>query len=432
MSIIKGGYQNTINCYNSFLKREDGAVLGYYGEDEERQNKQKKRSRTSYFLSGLGGAIIGALLILLAFPGVGVLNNGTEENKTQNATSSEETKPIQQNMSVEVTSAVTKAVEKASDAVVGISNIQETSFWGGNGNESSSAEAGTGSGVVYKKEGGKAYIVTNNHVIENANELEVTLSDGTKLPAELQGSDPWTDLAVVVVDEDKVKTIAEFGKSETIKPGEPVIAIGNPLGLQFSGSVTQGIISGVERTIEVDIDEDGQVDWNAEVIQTDAAINPGNSGGALVNMSGQVIGINSMKIAENAVEGIGLSIPIDSAIPIITDIEKYGEVKRAYLGVNLASVEEISQYHQQNTLRLPKKVTSGVAITGVQSNSPAAKAGLEEFDVIVGMDNEDIHDIVELRKYLYNEKNIGDNVKITYYRDGKKETAEVKLSNGEI
>ncbi|MGE7186333.1 S1C family serine protease [Peribacillus sp. NPDC006672] len=403
--------------------------MGYYDQNDENQNKRKK-SNTSYFLAGLGGAIIGALLILLVFPGSGLLNN---ESTTEKSTGSESTKQSQQNLTVDVTSAVTNAVDKASDAVVGITNIQKTNFWGQGINvEDSSAEAGTGSGVVYKKDGGKAYIVTNNHVIEGANELEVTLSDGTKLPAELQGSDPWTDLAVIVVKGDKVKTIAEFGKSGKLKPGEPVIAIGNPLGLQFSGSITQGIISGLERTIEVDINEDGQVDWNAEVIQTDAAINPGNSGGALVNMSGQVIGINSMKIAENAVEGIGLSIPIDSVIPIINDIEEFGEVKRAFLGVNLASVEEISQYHQQNTLKLPRKVTAGVAITGVQSNSPASRAGLKEFDVIVGMDNEKIHDVVELRKYLYIDKKIGDKVKIIYYRDGKKETTEVTLSSSEI
>ncbi|MDM5292266.1 trypsin-like peptidase domain-containing protein [Peribacillus simplex] len=403
--------------------------MGYYDQNDENQNKRKK-SNASYFLAGLGGAIIGALLILLFFPGSGLLNNETTREKS---TGSESTKQSQQNLTVDVTSAVTNAVGKASDAVVGISNIQKTNFWGQGGNaEDSSAEAGTGSGVVYKKDGGKAYIVTNNHVIEGANELEVTLSDGTKLPAKLQGSDPWTDLAVIVVNGDKIKTIAEFGKSSKLKPGEPVIAIGNPLGLQFSGSVTQGIISGLERTIEVDINEDGQVDWNAEVIQTDAAINPGNSGGALVNMSGQVIGINSMKIAENAVEGIGLSIPIDSVIPIINDIEEFGEVKRAYLGVNLTSVKEISQYHQKNTLKLPRKVTEGVAITGVQSNSPASRAGLKEFDVIVGMDNEKIHDVVELRKYLYIDKKIGDKVKIIYYRDGKKETTEVKLSSSEI
>ncbi|MGG4268214.1 S1C family serine protease [Peribacillus simplex] len=403
--------------------------MGYYDQNDENQNKRKK-SNTSYFLAGLGGAIIGALLILLVFPGSGLLSN---ESTTEKSTGSKSTNQSQQNLTVDVTSAVTNAVDKASDAVVGITNIQKTNFWGQGGNaKNSSAEAGTGSGVVYKKDGGKAYIVTNNHVIEGANELEVTLSDGTKLPAELQGSDPWTDLAVVVVKGDKIKTIAEFGKSGKLKPGEPVIAIGNPLGLQFSGSVTQGIISGLERTIEVDINEDGQVDWNAEVIQTDAAINPGNSGGALVNMSGQVIGINSMKIAESAVEGIGLSIPIDSVIPIINDIEEFGEVKRAFLGVNLASVEEISQYHQQNTLKLPRKVTAGVAITGVQSNSPASKAGLKEFDVIVGMDNETIHDVVELRKYLYIDKKIGDKVKIIYYRDGKKETTEVTLSSSEI
>lgn len=403
--------------------------MGYYDQNDENQNKRKK-GHMGYFLAGLGGVIIGALLILL---GSGQLNNDDNEITTEKSTENGTAEQSQQNLTLDVTSAVTNAVDKASDAVVGITNIQKTNFWGpGSNAEDSSAEAGTGSGVVYKKDGGKAYIVTNNHVIEGANELEVTLSDGTKLPAELQGSDPWTDLAVIVVNGDKIKTIAEFGKSGKLKPGEPVIAIGNPLGLQFSGSITQGIISGLERTIEVDINEDGQVDWNAEVIQTDAAINPGNSGGALVNMSGQVIGINSMKIAENAVEGIGLSIPIDSVIPIINDIEEFGEVKRAFLGVNLASVEEISQYHQQNTLKLPRKVTFGVAITGVQSNSPASKAGLKEFDVIVGMDNEKIHDVVELRKYLYNEKKIGDKVKITYYRDGKKETTEVKLSSSEI
>ncbi|MFH0065595.1 S1C family serine protease [Peribacillus sp. NPDC056705] len=403
--------------------------MGYYDQNDENQNKRKK-GQMGYFLAGLGGVIIGALLILL---GSGLLNNDDNEITMEKSTENGHAEQSQQNLTLDVTSAVTNAVDKASDAVVGITNIQETNFWGqGSKAGDSSAEAGTGSGVVYKKDGGKAYIVTNNHVIEGANELEVTLSDGTKLPAELQGSDPWTDLAVIVVNGDKIKTIAEFGKSGKLKPGEPVIAIGNPLGLQFSGSITQGIISGLERTIEVDINEDGQVDWNAEVIQTDAAINPGNSGGALVNMSGQVIGINSMKIAENAVEGIGLSIPIDSVIPIINDIEEFGEVKRAFLGVNLASVEEISQYHQQNTLKLPRKVTSGVAITGVQSNSPASKAGLKEFDVIVGMDNEKIHDVVELRKYLYNEKKIGDKVKIIYYRDGKKETKEVKLSSSEI
>lgn len=389
---------------------------------------RRKGSYWGYFFSALFGAVLGALVILFVFPEVGLLSEKSVTNETVSPSGTTQTVP--QKVALNVTTAVTDAVQKTSDAVVGISNIQKTDFWNtdSTNTDKSTAEAGTGSGVVYKKSGGKAYIVTNNHVIENATKLEVTLSDGTKLPAKLLGSDPWTDLAVVTVDDKKVKKVAEFGKSSTLKPGEAVIAIGNPLGLQFSGSVTEGIISGVERTIAEDINHDGQVDWNAEVIQTDAAINPGNSGGALVNMAGQVIGINSMKIAENAVEGIGLSIPIDSVIPIITDIEEYGEVKRPYLGISLLSVEEISQYHQQNTLKLPRGVKSGVAISGVQPGSPAEKAGLKEFDVIVELNGEKVNDVAQLRKYLYNDTQINETIKVTFYRDGKKQTAKVTLS----
>ena len=300
---------------------------------------------------------------------------------------------------------VTRAVEKAGDAVVGITNIQTTSFWS---QEGGSQEAGTGSGVIYKKENGKAFIVTNNHVIEGASQLEVTLADGTKIPATLKGSDPWTDLAVLEVDGNSIKTIAEFGDSDTLKSGEPVIAIGNPLGLGFSGSVTSGIISGVERTIPVDLNGDGIEDWQVEVLQTDAAINPGNSGGALINIAGQVIGINSMKIAQEAVEGIGLSIPINTAIPIIKSLEQFGEMIRPTMGVQLRNLTEISAYHQQETLKMPNDVTEGVMIEAVVANSPAGRAGLKELDVIVEMDGETIADVITLRKHLYNEKNIGD------------------------
>lgn len=209
--------------------------------------------------------------------------------------------------------------------------------------------------------------------MQGATELEVTLSNGKKISAELIGADIWTDLAVVEVDSSEITKVAEFGNSDTLKAGEPVIAIGNPLGLTFSGSVTQGIVSGLARTIPVDINEDGTPDWQSEVIQTDAAINPGNSGGALVNIEGQLIGINSMKIAESAVEGIGLAIPINSAIPIIEDLEKHGEVQRPYMGVELQSVSDIPGYYQQEALKLPEDITKGVAIKDVSPNSPAQK-----------------------------------------------------------
>ncbi|MEK4870248.1 S1C family serine protease [Niallia sp. FSL W8-1348] len=388
----------------------------------------KRGSRKGYFFSGFIGAIIGAVLVLLLsprlmdlaiFPGnedTGSLVSNSEGVKTQN-------------VSLNVETDVTKAVDKAADSVVGITNLQSSNFWA---DETTAEEAGTGSGVIYKKSGGKAFIVTNNHVVQGATELEVTLSNGKKISAELIGADIWTDLAVVEVDASEITKVAEFGNSDTLKAGEPVIAIGNPLGLTFSGSVTQGIISGLQRTIPVDINEDGTPDWQSEVIQTDAAINPGNSGGALVNIEGQLIGINSMKIAESAVEGIGLAIPINSAIPIIEDLEQHGEVQRPYMGVELQSVSDIPGYYQQEALKLPNDVTTGVAIKDVSPNSPAQKAGLKELDVIVELDGEEIVDLIALRKHLYTEKKIGDKMDVKYYRNGKLETTELTLSEDQM
>ena len=315
--------------------------MGYYDEDENRL-RQPKEKKGRFFLTSLIGAIIGALLVILAIPTLsnyGLLPYSVQPTNQVQVQENKGNTTTTQNVSLKVNTDVTNAVEKAGDAVVGITNIQTTSFWS---QEGDSQEAGTGSGVIYKKENGKAFIVTNNHVIEGANQLEVTLADGTKIPATLKGSDPWMDLAVLEVDGSSIKTIAEFGDSDTLKSGEPVIAIGNPLGLGFSGSVTSGIISGVERTIPVDLNGDGIEDWQVEVLQTDAAINPGNSGGALINIAGQVIGINSMKIAQEAVEGIGLSIPINTAIPIIKSLEQFGEMIRPTMGVQLRNLTEIS------------------------------------------------------------------------------------------
>ena len=166
-----------------------------------------------------------------------------------------------------------------------------------------------------------------------------------------------------------------------------------------------------------------------KLFKTDAAINPGNSGGALINLAGQVIGINSMKIAEQAVEGIGLAIPSNSAKPIIDSLEKNGTVKRAAMGVTLRNLAEISAYHQQESLNLPKDVKGGVMIDRVLANSPASKAGLKEMDVIVQLDDEKVTNMIELRKYLYSKKSIGDNMKIKYYRNGKIEETIMKLTD---
>lgn len=402
--------------------------MGYYDQDYENTRSKQKGNRGGYFLASLIGIILGAILVIVALPKLAdwdVLpyNPGsnlaeTDENY-HNGQSGES-----RNLSVNVTTDVTEAVQKAEDAVVGISNIRSQSFW-----EQTGQEAGTGSGVIYKKANGKAYIATNYHVIQDADQLEVTLSDGTKLPAQLRGGDIWTDLAVLEVEAAEIEAVAEFGNSDELRTGEPVLAIGNPLGLAFSGSVTQGIISGLERTIPVDVNQDGMEDWQAEVIQTDAAINPGNSGGALVNIAGQLIGINSMKIAQEAVEGIGLAIPINAAQPIIEDLEEFGEVKRPAMGVSLENVNEITAYHQQETLKLPEEVKDGVMVRQVVPNSPAAQAGLQELDVIVELDGERISDIIQLRKHLYNEKEVGDQMEVTIYRNGEQQTVQMKLTD---
>jgi serine protease Do len=404
--------------------------MGYYDQDEQSRYKEEKGRKSGYFLASLVGAVLGGLLIVIAVPQLAnfdvlpydVVPKNTIEASQNNAS---RLKGQTASVSVDVSSDIITAVEKASGAVVGISNIQETGFFG-NGDEQA---AGSGSGVIYKKDGDKAFVVTNHHVVEGASELEVSLADGTKLAAKLRGSDIWTDLAVLEIDGKDIKTVAEFGDSDKLKTGEPAIAIGNPLGLTFSGSVTQGIISGLERTIPIDINQDGVEDWQAEVVQTDAAINPGNSGGALININGQVIGINSMKIAQSAVEGIGLSIPINYAIPIINDLEQNGEVRRPYMGVDLQSVAEIAKYYQEEALKLPKDVNYGVAIREVVPNSPAAQAGLKDLDVIVEMDGEKIETVIDLRKHLYNKKKIGEQMSIKFYRNGKLEEVTMKLGS---
>jgi len=315
-----------------------------------------------------------------------------------------------------------KAVDRASEAVVGIINIQRDNF------SEADAEAGTGSGVIYKKENGHAYIVTNNHVVAGANRIEVSLSDGKKVPGKILGTDVVTDLAVVQIDEKYAKKVIDLGDSTKVKRGESALAIGNPLGLQFSGTVTQGIISANERIVPVDLDQDGHYDWQVEVLQTDAAINPGNSGGALINEAGQLIGINSMKIAAKEVEGIGLAIPVARAVPVMNELEKYGKVRRPYVGGELRSLNEIPTYYWDKTLHLPANVTEGVCILDVKSPSPGSDAGLHEYDVIVAIDGKTVQDIIAFRKALYNKK-IGDKMTITYYRGAKRETTTIKLGS---
>ena len=261
--------------------------------------------------------------------------------------------------------------------------------------------------------------MTNYHVVTGASDIEVTMPDGTKKEAELVGEDIWTDLAVLSIDGEGIGNVAQFGDSDVLKQGETVIAIGNPLGLDFYGSVTTGVVSGTDRTVPVDIDGDNIVDWEVEVLQTDAAINPGNSGGALINISGQLIGINSMKINPATAEGIGFAIPINMAIPIIESLETDGEMVRPAMGITLLDLTQVPQMYREETLNLPNDVTSGVVVNSVLPDSGAAEAGLQQYDVIVEMDGIPIDGSIALRKHLYEEKEIGDTLQVRAYREGQ-------------
>lgn len=399
--------------------------LGYYTDPSS--NPRGKKSG-GWLLPIIIGIAVGVLLMIVVYPnllGKKTINN---ENSGQQAETTQPEKNDavpREHITVDVSTQITDIVDKVSPAVVGVTNIQlQSDFWRNQGQES---EAGTGSGVIYKIENDYAYIVTNHHVVDQADLLEVVLSDETNLEAELLGSDLFTDLAVLRVDSADIKTAIEMGSSDSLRVGEPVIAIGNPLGHMFAGSVTQGIISGKQRTIPQDFNQDGRPDWQAEVIQTDAAINPGNSGGALINIEGQLIGINSMKISQNIAQGIGFAIPIDIARPIIKELEETGFVTRPFLGVEIYSLEEVPKVEWKNTLNLPESVNGGIYIWSIEPLSPADQAGLKRLDVITEFAGEEIHDILDLRKMLYQELKVGDKVDVIFYRDGEKMESTVTL-----
>ena len=325
----------------------------------------------------------------------------------------------------------TQAVNKIKDAVVSVitysANKQSSVF----GTEESNSDtdnqqiASEGSGVIYRKNENDAYIVTNTHVINGASKVDIRLADGTKVPGEIIGSDTFSDIAVVKISSEKVTTVAEFGDSSQLNVGETAIAIGSPLGSEYANTVTQGIISSLNRNVSLK-SEDGQA-ISTKAIQTDTAINPGNSGGPLVNIQGQVIGITSSKIASNggtSVEGLGFAIPSNDVQNIIKQLESDGKVTRPALGIQMVNLSNIGA-NDLRKLNIPSGLTSGVVVRSVQSNMPA-NGHLQKYDVITKVDDKEITSSTDLQHALYNHA-IGDTIKITYYRNGKEETTSIKL-----
>ncbi|WP_163135748.1 serine protease HtrA [Bacillus subtilis] len=431
-----------------FLTKENDQSTSYSARNVIHDQEKKKRG-FGWFRPLLGGVIGGSLALgIYTFTPLGdhdsqdTAKQSSSQQQTQSvtatSTSSESKKSSSSSSSSsafksEHSSKISDMVEDLSPAIVGITNLQaqsNSSLFGSSSSDSSEdTESGSGSGVIFKKENGKAYIITNNHVVEGASSLKVSLYDGTEVTAKLVGSDSLTDLAVLQISDDHVTKVANFGDSSDLRTGETVIAIGDPLGKDLSRTVTQGIVSGVDRTVSMSTSA-GETSIN--VIQTDAAINPGNSGGPLLNTDGKIVGINSMKISEDDVEGIGFAIPSNDVKPIAEELLSKGQIERPYIGVSMLDLEQVPQNYQEGTLGLfGSQLNKGVYIREVASGSPAEKAGLKAEDIIIGLKGKEIDTGSELRNILYKDAKIGDTVEVKILRNGKEMTKKIKLDQKE-
>lgn len=322
-------------------------------------------------------------------------------------------------VNVQINDAIVQAVKKATPSVVGVLNMQDLP--NPNGNGYSLQEAAVGSGVIFSPDG---YIVTNNHVVQGANSVQVVIDQKNRVTAKVIGTDPYTDLAVLKVPATDItpQNVAVFGNSNDLEVGEPAIAIGNPAGLQFSDTVTSGIISATQRTMPVEDEATGQTLGEETVLQTDAAINPGNSGGPLLNILGQVIGINSSKIAAQDFSGMGFAIPSEEVQKIVNQILATGHAEHAALGIEGLSLADLPQYYWPNV-----PVNYGIWVNA-PDNAAAKAAGFEHDDVIVAVAGHKVTGLDSLQTVL-GQFQPGQVVSVTIYRGQRKLTLQDKLSN---
>ena len=317
-----------------------------------------------------------------------------------------------ENITVSESDTIASSVDKIYDAVVTVSNY-------------TSALSSLGTGFVYKTDEHYGYILTNNHVVSGAKTIKVTNTQDVTVDAVLLGSDEYVDLAVLRVDKSFVLKVAELGDSAALKIGDTVFTVGTPVSVTYAGTVTKGIISGKNRTVSVTL-ESGS-DFMMDVLQTNAAINPGNSGGPLVNINGEVVGINTLKLVQDEIEGMGFAIPIELVVSVLNNLESGTEIKRPLLGVSLIdATNQYSLYRYQ--IFLNKDYTNGVVVVEVEINSTAKEAGLQSKDVILKINNIEIKDLAHFRYVLY-KYNIGDTITIEYERNGEVKTTSVKLNN---
>lgn len=374
-------------------------------EKIEKGSKKRSKGNTKAFLAAIIAFIIGAAgMYLLVYYVIPIDNSTTVINKSEKE--------------VTVTDkGIADAVEKLYDAVVVVEVFDRGSL------------VATGTGFVYKKEGDKAYILTNDHVISASDdEVKVIFTNGEEVDVKIEGSDKYSDLAVLSIDANKIVSVAEIGNTEDLRLGDTVFTVGAPLDTEYYWTVTRGILSGKDRMVEVSLENSysNTNDYIMKVLQTDASINSGNSGGPLANANGEVIGITNMKLVSSGVEGIGFAIPIEDAANFADMIIKGESIQRPVLGVEMLDLIYRRQLRNEG-IYLDTDLEQGVVVVNVQEDSPAEKAKLKKGDIITAIDGNEIKNVASLRYNLYQHK-VGDTMDVTFERDGKQQSTKIKLS----
>lgn len=314
-------------------------------------------------------------------------------------------------------SSLAAAIENVYDSVVMVQSYK-------NGEVQS-----TGTGFIYKKDSNYGYVMTNQHVVSNADKVVLVLSNDEEIEAKILGGDEYLDLAVMSISKNKVPQVAAIGSSEDMKVGDTIFTVGTPMGYEYRGTVTSGILSGKDRLVSVSVSNSSSSDWVMKVLQIDAAINPGNSGGPLVNASGKVIGINSMKLVQDEIEGMGFAIPIEIAMAHIDELEKGKKIEWPLLGISMANVTD-STLLRKNGITIDKSIKEGTVVVEISEGSGASKSDLKPGDVITKLNGEKVKDTAYLRYELYKNKP-GDIIEITYIRNGKENTTKVVLTKSD-
>ena len=307
---------------------------------------------------------------------------------------------------------IATSVGKIYDATVTIQSYQNNKVYS------------TGSGFVYKKDDKYGYIMTNHHVIAGNQGLKITMSNDDVVDGEVLGSDEYLDLAVVRIDVKYVKQVAKIGDSSESSVGDTVFTVGTPIDYEYRGTVTKGTLSGKNRMVNVTVKTTD--DWIMKVLQVDAAINPGNSGGPLLNVNGEVIGINSLKLVEDEIEGMGFAIPVEYAFQYVDELEKGIEIKRPLIGISMFNVTDTFGLYQ-NGILIDNTLESGVVVVSTVKGSAADKAGLQKGDVIVKIGAKKVKNAAYLKYELY-QYEPGDKVVVTYIRGKEEKVATLTLT----